>query len=152
MANLWKKRRGKLGPFEPLLGKWIAEADSPMGLVSCERSMESILGGNYLQLSASWHFGPADKSKAYRELAVIGVGDDRQVAFWSFTSDGKRSEGKLADVTDVHPEAVGFEAEMPAGTARMIYWPADDCGFYWAVESKTKKGWNRFTKHHYHKV
>lgn len=152
MAKIWKKGRGKLGPFEPLLGKWIAEADSPMGPVSCERLMESILGGNYLQLSATWRFGPADKAKAYRELAVIGVGDDKQVAFWSFTSDGKRSEGKLADVTDVHPEAVGFEAEMPAGTARMIYWPADDGGFYWAVESKTKKGWNRFTKHHYHKV
>jgi hypothetical protein len=91
-----------------------------------------------------------EKGKAYRELALIGVGEDKEVCFWSFTSDGKRSEGKLADVTDVHPEAIGFEAQMPAGLARMIYWPDADGGYHWAVESKTKKGWNRFTEHHYH--
>jgi SAM-dependent methyltransferase len=27
MAKLWKKGRGKLGPFHPLLGRWIAEAE-----------------------------------------------------------------------------------------------------------------------------
>ena len=61
----------------------------------------------------------------------------------SFTSDGKRSQGALADVTDVHPEAIGFGADMPAGRARMVYWPAEDGGFRWAVESGTKKGGNR---------
>ncbi len=66
-----------------------------------------------------------------------------------FTSDGKRSEGTLADVTDVHPEAVGFEAQMPAGLARMVYWPDEAGGFRWAVESKNKRGWKRFTEHHY---
>jgi hypothetical protein len=45
--------------------------------------------------------------------------------------------------------AIGFEAEMPAGLARMAYWPGDAEGFHWVVESKTKKGWNRFTEHHY---
>jgi hypothetical protein len=40
---------------------------------------------------------------------------------------------------------------MPAGTARMIYWPDEESGFHWAVESKVKKGWNRFTQHHYQK-
>jgi hypothetical protein len=152
MTKLWKKGRGKLGPLDPLLGKWVAEADSPMGPVNCERSIESILAGNYLQLSATWYFGPASEGKAYKELAVIGIDDDKQVAFWSFTSDGKRSQGTLADVTDIHAEAVGFEALMPAGIARMVYWPADDGGFYWAVESKTKKGWNRFVLHHYHRA
>jgi hypothetical protein len=38
---------------------------------------------------------------------------------------------------------------MPAGLARMIYWPNDDGGINWAVESKNKKGWKRFTLHHY---
>src|SRR5262249_19516510 len=69
--------------------------------------------------------------------------------FWSFTSDGKRSQGTVADVTDVHAEAIGFEAEMPAGLARMVYWPDDDGGFFWVVESKNKKGWRRFVEHNY---
>jgi hypothetical protein len=85
----------------------------------------------------------------YKEHALIGLNLKGEVAFWSFTSDGKNSTGILTDVTDVHPEAVGFEAQMPAGIARMIYWPDEEDGFYWAVESKTKKGWNRFAKHNY---
>lgn len=73
--------------------------------------------------------------------------------FWSFTSDGKRSQGTLADVTDLHEEAVGFEAQLPTGTARMACWPDDEgMGFHWVVESKTKKGWNRFVEHHYRPV
>ncbi|MEJ2601147.1 MAG: hypothetical protein P8Z00_22645 [Anaerolineales bacterium] len=56
------------------------------------------------------------------------------------------------DVTDIHPQAIGFEAEMPAGRARMAYWPADEDGFHWVVESKTKQAWNRFTQHHYKSV
>ena len=55
-------------------------------------------------------------------------------------------------MTDVHPQAIGFEAEMPAGLARMVYWPHEEEGFNWVVESKTKQGWNRFTQHHYLKV
>jgi hypothetical protein len=31
----------------------------------------------------------------------------------------------------------------------MVYWPDEGEGFHWVVESKTKKGWNRFTEHHY---
>jgi hypothetical protein len=31
----------------------------------------------------------------------------------------------------------------------MAYWPNGEGGFFWVVESKTKKGWNRFTKHQY---
>ena len=50
----------------------------------------------------------------------------------------------------MHPmlilEAIAFEAQMPAGLARMLYWPLDsgEPGFCFAVESQTKKGWNRF--------
>jgi hypothetical protein len=68
------------------------------------------------------------------------------LAFWSFTPDGKRSQGKLTDATDIHPATLAFEAEMSPGTARMAYWPADEGGFHWVAESKTKKGWNRFTQ------
>ncbi|HAO47072.1 MAG TPA: hypothetical protein PLZ45_11500 [Ferruginibacter sp.] len=144
---IWKKGRGKLGPMDPLLGTWVAQADSPMGKLTCTRILEPVLNGTYLQLSVTWDFG----KKAYRELAMIGVRDGR-LSFWSFTSDGKHSQGTLADGTDVHPEAVCFEAQMPAGLARMVYWPNEDGGFNWAVESKTKKGWNRFTMHHYKKM
>jgi hypothetical protein len=141
----WFKGRGKLGVFDPLLGIWKAEAQSEMGAVQCTREFKKVLSGKYIQLSASWQF--ADRS--YEELALIGVNPEKEVCFWSFTSDGKHSEGKLANVSDVHPLAVGFEAQMPAGTARLAYWPDEEDGFYWVVESKTVKGWNRFVEHHY---
>jgi hypothetical protein len=80
---------------------------------------------------------------------MIGVKQEKEICFWSFTSDGKQSEGKLADFSDIHPQAIGFEAQMPAGIGRMAYWPDDGEGFHWVVEAKTKKGWNRFVEHHY---
>lgn len=140
----WKKGRGKFGILEPLLGKWTASADSPMGKVKCTRVFEKVLNGNYVQLNAKWEFG----EKIYEEIALFGI-ENSELFFRSFTSDGKNSEGKLSDATDIHPNAICFVAEMPAGTARMIYWPDLEEGFHWAVESKNKKGWNRFTQHHY---
>ncbi len=141
----WKKGRGKLGVLDPLIGTWKAEAATPMGPMTCTRSFTRVLNSAYIQLTADWAFG----KKSYQELAIIGVNPEGIITFWSFTSDGKNSEGKIADVSDIHPEAIGFEAQMPAGLARMAYWPDDQNGYYWAVESKTKKGWNRFTQHHY---
>jgi hypothetical protein len=141
----WKKGRGKLGLFQPLLGQWRAEAESDMGPVICLRTFQSVLEGAYIQLTADWEYG----SGGYKEMALIGVGPEGDIQFWSFTSDKKQSQGKLSDVIDIHDQAIGFEAHMPAGLARQAYWPAETGGFYWAVESKTKKGWNRFTEHHY---
>jgi hypothetical protein len=142
----WKKGRGKLGVLAPLIGSWQATADSPMGKVRCTRTFLPILGGSYVQLTARWEFAKGD---AYDEMAVYGVGDDGAVTFWSFTSDGKRSFGVLTAATDVHAEAIAFEAQVPAGIARMAYWPDDAGGFHWAVEAKTKKGWRRIAEHHY---
>ncbi len=152
MAKLWKKGRGRLGPFHPLIGRWVAEADTPMGPVKVSRSLSPILDGHCLELKVLWEFGPSGSGRGYEELAVIGVGDDKQVGFWSFTSDGKRSTGTIADVTDLHEEAVGFEAQMPAGLARMAYWPEEGGGFSWVVESKNAKGWKRFVHHHYRPI
>lgn len=149
MTKTWKKGRGKLGGFTPLLGSWFAEADSQMGPVRCWRKLAPILDSKYLRLEARWEIGSVENSRVYEELAIIGVGEDGVVNFWSFTSDGKRSQGWLADVSDIHPQAIGFEADMPAGRGRMAYWPAQDGGFHWAVESRSKKGWNRFVEHHY---
>jgi hypothetical protein len=143
----WKKGRGKLGVLEPLLGSWEATAYSPMGKVKCTRKFEKILGDNYIQLIARWVFG----EKVYEEVAIFGI-DNNELSFWSYTSDGKKSQGRIQDGTDVHPQAICFEAQMPAGTARMIYWPDAEEGYHWAVESKNKKGWNRFTEHHYKAV
>jgi hypothetical protein len=140
----WKKGRGKLGVLAPLLGAWKAEAMSPMGKIRCTRRFTSALGGNYVQLVAQWEFGKG----MYEETALYGVRDGT-LSFWSFTSDGKRSEGTIANGSDVHGQAIAFEAEMPAGRARMIYWPDEEGGFRWAVEAKSKKGWRRFTEHHY---
>jgi hypothetical protein len=142
--STWKKGRGKLGILSPLIGSWVAEADTPMGKVNCTRVFEPVLGGNYIQLTAKWAFGKS----IYQEHALLGMLDGK-LSFWSFTSDGKNSCGTLSDGSDVHPEAICFEAQMPAGLARMIYWPGEGTGFNWAVESKTKKGWNRFTLHQY---
>ena len=141
----WKKGRGKLGCLAPLLGSWQATADTPMGAVKCTRVFEKALADTYIELVARWDFG----GKVYVEQAMIGVDREGLVSFWSFTSDGKNSMGHITDVTDLHPEAIGFEAEMPAGTARMAYWPDETDGFYWVAESKSKKGWNRFVTHHY---
>ena len=143
--KLWKKGRGKLGMLEPLIGTWIAETDTPMGRVKCTRIFSKLHGEKWITLEADWDFG----GKHYIEHAIYGVDEAGQVSFWSFTSDGKRSQGFLADGTDIHPEAIAFEAQMPAGFARMVYWPTEDGGVSWAVESKTKKGWNRFTHHAY---
>ena len=142
--NNWKKGRGKLGVLEPLLGNWEAAAQSPMGKVKCTRVFEKVLGGNYIQLIAKWEFG----EKAYEEIAMFGI-KNSEIFFWSYTSDGKNSNGKLSNASDINPDAICFVAEMPAGTARMVYWPDSEEGFHWAVESKNKKGWNRFTEHHY---
>ena len=127
----WTKGRGKLGPLAPLLGSWEAAAESPRGPMRCRRTFEPVL----------------DSAFQYQELAIYGPREGGNLGFWSFTNDGKRSEGVLADVSDLHPGAVGFEARMPAGVARTAYWPDGAGGFHWTVEAKTKKGWKRFTEH-----
>jgi len=142
--STWKKGPGKLGVLKPLLGSWQANAESPMGKVRCTRTFTPILDGKYIHLIARWEFGV----KVYEEFAVYGINNGK-LSFWSFTSDGKRSEGALAVGSDVHPQAIAFEAEMPAGRARMIYWPNEDGSFNWAVDAKNKKGWKRFTQHKY---
>ena len=143
----WKKGRGALGPLQPLIGHWVSEAagPGPASGMRCWRSFEPF-GKDYVRLEASW--GPA-QGAGYREIALFGKGETG-LAFWSFTSDGKRSQGALSDSSDVHPQAVAFEAQMPAGLARMVYWPAEEGeGFYFAVESRTKTGWSRFLRHRY---
>jgi hypothetical protein len=119
-----------------------------MGPVVCTRTFAPVLGGSHVQLTAVWEIGP----KLYEEMAMFGAGPDGGIVYSSFTSDGKSATGQRADVTDVHPEAIGFEAAMPAGRARMIYWPDDEGGFHWVVESRNRKGWHRFTEHHYVRV
>jgi len=157
MAKTWKKGRGKLGFLQLLLGSWKAQAETPMGPVQCTHEFTEVLGGNYVELRAKWTFEASPKyaGKTYEERALLGVGKDGAVTFWSFTSDGKNSSGVVADVTDLHPSAIGFEAQMDAGLARMAYWPDDEAdgdGFRWVVESKTKKGWRRFTEHRYRRA
>lgn len=149
---MWRKGRGKLGVFAPIHGNWVARSVSPQGPVVCHRWIGPIHGGAWVQIEARWTIGTGESKSHYRELALIGVAHDSVVRVWSFTSDGHCSQGVIADVTDLHPEAIGFEAVMPAGRARMAYWPAVQGGFHWAVESKTQRGWRRITQHQYHPV
>lgn len=141
----WTKGRGILGPLKPLLGEWVsvaAHGDSRAAQMRCSRTF-SLFGKGWAQLDARWEVGPA---KEYRETAFFGRGEDGALACFSFTSDGKRSLGHLADASDVASDAIAFEALMPAGLARMVYWPANDGrpGFHFAVETRTRNGWNRF--------
>lgn len=143
---IWKKHRGKLGILYPLLGEWITNAESTdYTSPKCTRTFQKTLGDKYVQLEVKWFL----ENKIYEDRTLFGLNSSKEICFWSFTSDGKNSTGKLADVSDIHPEAIGFEAEMPAGIARQAYWPSEDGGFYWVVESKNKKGWKRFVHQHF---
>lgn len=145
MPMQWGRGRGKLGLFQALLGTWVAEADSPQGPVCCVRRFERALGAKYVRLEAHWEIA----GTTYDELALFGVDRTGVVRFWSFTSDGKQSSGTLVEAPDLHERAIAFEAQMDAGLARQVYWPDEEEGFRWVVESHSKKGWNRFVEHHY---
>ncbi|MES2477971.1 MAG: hypothetical protein V4561_02715 [Bacteroidota bacterium] len=142
----WKKGRGKLGVFDPLIGKWICNKGSKDRMnPECIRTFKYDLGNSYIIENITWFLG----DKNYEDHTIIGLDGSKNITFWSFTSDGKNSTGKLSDVSDIHDLAFGFEATMPAGIARQIFWPDEKEGFNWAVESKTKKGWNRFVQQHF---
>ncbi len=141
----WKKGRGKLGILAPLIGAWHAQAETQQGKVQCMRNFHRVLNGAYIELTALWLM----RDSVYEERCLFGCDAAGKIRFWSFTSDGKQSNGELTDATDIHPETIGFVAQMPAGIARQIYWPDETKGFHWAVESQTKQGWNRFVDHHY---
>jgi len=145
MSPSWNKGRGLLGPPKPLLGSWTSppEAQESRSPSPCDRTFADF-GKGWIHLEAVWDLGPHG---TYKEVAFFGALPDGSLGFYSFTNDGKKSEGKLADGSDVRPTAIAFEAQMPAGLARMIYWPLDGgTGFNFAVESRTKQGWNRFLK------
>lgn len=148
MTQVWKKGRGKLGPMAPLLGRWKAQADTPMGPVACIRHYARF-GDGYVKLEAEWRIGAKGAEKTYIEVCFFGPDKDGVLTYWSYTNDGKKSSGRLADGSDVHPQAVCFEAQMDAGLARQVFWPADSGGMHWVVEAKTKKGWSRMADHHY---
>jgi hypothetical protein len=145
----WKSGRGALGVLKPLLGQWATETEGPgnFGRIRVTRRFETVLGGAYVRLDVHWTLGGG---KTYEEIALLGKGENGALAFTSFTSDGKQARGVQGDGSDVHPQAIAFQAQMPAGLARFVYWPADEGeGYYFAVENRTKKGWNRFLRHHY---
>lgn len=148
MAQAWKKGRGKMGPMAPLLGRWKAETDTPMGPLACIRDYQAF-GDGYVRLEAEWLFKGKVAAKGYREICLFGPDKDGVLTYWSYTSDGKKSSGRLSEAKDIHPDAVCFEAQMGAGLARQVFWPDERTGMRWAVESRNKKGWNRFTEHHY---
>lgn len=148
MPMVWKPGRGKLGPLAPLIGRWKAQSDSPMGPMSCVRDFQPF-GQHYVRLEAEWTFGARSAGKPYRETCFFGPGEDGELAFWSFTNDGKKSVGRLSDGSDLHPKAVCFEAQMPAGLARQVFWPDAESGFHWNVGAKIRKGWSLLAQHHY---
>jgi hypothetical protein len=148
MGLSWKPGRGLLGPLKPLMGDWVslpAEQETKMPM-RCTRSFREF-GKGWVELDARWDMGARG---AYREIAMFGAAENG-LGFYSFTNDGKTSKGRLADATEVHVDVIAFEAQMPAGLARMIYWPLSDGapGFQFAVESRNKRGWTRFLRQIY---
>lgn len=149
MATAWKKGRGRMGPIAPLIGRWKAMAESPMGPVACVRDYQKF-GDLYVRLDAEWLFkGKQAEMKSYREVCMFGPGPDGVLTFWSYTSDGKKSSGRLSAAKDNPPGSVCFEAEMGTGLARQVFWSDGGDGMHWMVESRTKKGWSRLAQHHY---
>ena len=66
---MWRRGRGKLGVFEPLLGTWVAVSKSDQGKVRCTRSFKRVLSNRYMQMETQWKIGRA----AYEELAIFCV-------------------------------------------------------------------------------
>ena len=64
MATAWKKGRGKLGLLQPLLGRWKATAETPMGPMHCTREFTEVLGGKYVELRARWTCAPLPSPKS----------------------------------------------------------------------------------------
>ena len=127
--------------FTPLLDKrWLAKGDGPMGAYTCERRFERVLEGKYVRMAVLWRFD----DKTYEEIAMFGRDPaEKRLTFWSFTSDGKNSRGVNVDADDIPDGAVAFEAQMPAGLARMILWTSERRSrLHVTVESASKKGWN----------
>lgn len=146
MGKTWSKGRGRLGLFKPLLGQFVSEVDTEIGPLTCTRTFAQILDNSYIELNAVWKFA---SGKSYSEHCLFGVDKKKQVSFWSFTSDGKQSHGWLSEAPEIGPAAICFEADMDQGRARQVYWSDGASGFHWVVESRTKKGWNRFVEHHF---
>ena len=136
------KRGATVRFFDPLLDRrWVTEDEGPMGAYTCERRFERVLDRKFVRMNVRWEFD----DKTYEEIAMFGRDSrEKRVAFWSFTSDGKNSYGANVPPDDDAPDgAVVFEAEMPAGLARMILWTTDKHEqLHVLVESKTKSGWN----------
>lgn len=146
----WKKGRGKLGLFQPLLGRWQTETEyedgSPMIVT---REFAFTLNKKYLKLDTVWQV----PGKPYIEMALFGVNNETgEINFWSFINNGKQHNGYLADMADIHSQAIGFEAQMPHGLGRQAYWPHEEEGFLYTVASHSKKGWNHFLEHHYVRI
>jgi hypothetical protein len=94
-----------------------------------------------------------DYDLLWRLLAAVSaeVEDGRRRVVRLLLGAGLERGKTRAEFDDVprRAEAVGFEAQRPAGLARMAYWPDSDGDFFLVVESKNKKGWKRFLEHHY---
>jgi hypothetical protein len=131
--------------LHPLLGDWRFSGHSPLGKVVSERSFSPVLGGKFVELRASWRTA----GKAYEERAFFGAKPKEGLVFWSFTSDGGYSFGRLSKGVGLPAPSICFEAEMPAGLARMAYWPHEQNGFVFVVEARGKKGWERFVEQHF---
>ncbi|MEO1027556.1 MAG: hypothetical protein AAFX02_00725 [Pseudomonadota bacterium] len=134
--------------LEPLLGSWRHSGDSDLGTLICTRQFVPILGGHYVRLEANWQYDDP-KRDDYTELCIFGSGRDKALGFESFINDGSRSYGFATTATDAYSDAVAFQAEMPHGISRQIYWPETDGVWKWRVERKVKSGWNQIIEHTY---
>jgi hypothetical protein len=148
---MWNSGGSGLDVFDPLHGSWISEPGdmAVASQASCRRAI-ALFGREFVRLEAEWKLG---EQEAYRETAFFGAMLGGELGFWSFTSNGDRSSGVRVSAADIHPEAIGFEAQMPAGAARMVYWPTSEGGaFSFAVEARTNAGWSRFVHHRYRRA
>ena len=119
------------------------------GYCSRAKSLLNKKGVGFEEIDVTQSEGKQAEMKSYREVCLFGPDPEGLLTFWSYTSDGKKSSGRLAEAEDGPPNSVCFEAQMDAGLARQIFWSDGGDGMNWVVEARTKKGWSRLAEHHY---
>ena len=125
---------------------WIFQGTGSMGDYTCERRFERILGGKFVRMEVLWQVA----KHTYGEVAIFGKtapgvdSSHKGLCFSSFTTEGKASLGLQVTPEDLSTGGIAFEADMPAGRARMMLWPEGREVLWLTVASRNASGWKPF--------
>ena len=149
----WTKGRGLLGPLAPLMGAWVHEPDRLAGSVPaalrCTRLLEPF-GKDWIRLDACWDQGERGQ---YRETAFTSSRrrDGRGQGPAPLLLHQRRQKVRGSPVRQERRPSRGGGVRIPdagrpgAGDLLAAGGRRPGESFRFAVESRTQKGWNRFT-------